>query len=77
MIKAYQRERISFIKPSQEEINRIKEMGIIPITGNFIERGWQGKRLLHKLDTIRHDPIRVRKALMKIFEEGGRGRRSK
>jgi uncharacterized cofD-like protein len=69
MIRAYQKDRISFITPTEEEIERIRDMGIKPVLGKFIERGWKGKRSLPKLDTIRHDPMKVRRALLKIYEE--------
>jgi uncharacterized cofD-like protein len=75
MVRAYQQDMLSFITPAPEEITRIREMGINPVLGDFIERGWKGKRSLHKVDTIRHDPMKVRKALMKIYEERGKGRR--
>jgi uncharacterized cofD-like protein len=77
MIRAYQRDMISFIIPTEEEIKKIKEMGIKPILSDFIERGWKGKRSLPKLDTIRHDPLRVRAALMRIYREGVKGPRRK
>ena len=75
MVRAYQREMVSFIAPAQEEVKRIKEMGIKPVLGDFIEEGWKGMRSLHKLDTIWHDPMKVRRALMKIYEEGVKGQR--
>jgi len=69
MVRAYQQDMVSFLTPAPEEITRIREMGITPVLGDFIERGWKGKRSLHKIDTIRHDPMKVRRALMKIYEE--------
>lgn len=69
MVRTYQKEKIFFILPNKEEILKIEKMGIKLILDNFIERGWQSKRMLHKLDTIRHDPRKVRKALLKVYKE--------
>ena len=67
MLKVCRDEMISFILPTKAELLTLSEMGIEPITGDFIERGWKGKRSLHKVDTIRHDPVKVRKALLGVY----------
>jgi conserved hypothetical protein, cofD-related len=66
MVKAYQRDNVRLILPTAQEIKKIKAAGIIPIVTDLIEEEWTGKRRLHKLDTIRHSPQKVRKALLKI-----------
>jgi uncharacterized cofD-like protein len=67
MVKAYQRDNVRLIVPTPKEIKKIKAAGIIPIATDLIEEDWTGKRNLHKLDTIRHSPQKVRKALLKIY----------
>jgi conserved hypothetical protein, cofD-related len=66
IVKAYQRDNIRLILPFPHEIKKIKTAGSIPMVTDLIEENWTGKRNLHKLDTIRHSPQKVRKALLKI-----------
>jgi len=56
---------------TSEEIRRVKALGPTPVVGNFVEEGWQEKRALHKLDTIRHDPHKVATALQGLVKHGG------
>jgi hypothetical protein len=44
----------------------------MPVVGDFVEDDWRGKRSLHKLDTIRHDPRKVSTALKNLVASGGR-----
>ncbi len=66
VVKAYRQDNIRLILPAPQEIKKIKTAGIIPIVMDLIEENWTEKRKLHKLDTIRHNPQKVRKALLKI-----------
>ena len=63
VIEAYRWDDVHFMPVTPEEIRRVKALGSTPVVGNFVEEGWQGKRALHKLDTIRHDPHKVAAAL--------------
>ena len=72
MIEAYRRDDVHFMPVTPEEIRRVKALGPIPVVGNFVEEGWRGKRALHKLDTIRHDPHKVATALRGLIMERGR-----
>ncbi len=67
MIAAYRQDNVHFIPVTPEEIRRIKALGPTPIVGNFVEQDWRGKRSLHKLDTIRHDPHKVATALQALL----------
>jgi len=67
IVKAYQRDNIRLILPFPHEIKKIKTAGSIPMVTDLIEENWTGKRNLHKLDSIRHSPQKVRKALLKIW----------
>lgn len=66
MVEAYRQDDVHFMPVTPEEIRRVKALGAIPVVGNFIEEGWQGKRALHKLDTIRHDPHKVATTLQTL-----------
>ena len=66
VVKAYQRDNVRLILPTPQEIKKIKTAGISPVVTDLIEENWTGKRNLHKVDTIRHSPQKVRKALLKI-----------
>ncbi len=69
VVKAYQRDNVRLILPTPQEIEKIKTAGIIPMVTDLIEENWTGKRKLHKLDTIRHSPQKVRKALREIYKQ--------
>jgi len=69
VVKAYQRDNVRLILPTPQEIEKIKTAGITPVVTDLIEENWTGKRKLHKLDTIRHSPQKVRKALRKIYKQ--------
>ena len=69
MIAAYRNEDVRFMAVTPEEIHRVKSLGPTLVTGDFIEDEWQGKRQLHKLDTIRHHPRKVASALQAMIAE--------
>ena len=65
-------ENIQFMSVTPEEIRRVKALGPMPVVGDFVEDDWRGKRSLHKLDTIRHDPRKVATALKNLVVSDGR-----
>lgn len=69
MLAAYRRDEVHFMPVTPEEIRQVKALGSIPVVGNFVEEGWRGRRALHKLDTIRHDPHKVATALQSLVAE--------
>lgn len=69
MLAAYRRDEVHFMPVTPEEIRQVRALGPIPVVGNFVEEGWRGKRTLHKLDTIRHDPQKVATALQTLISE--------
>ncbi len=71
MLAAYREDEVHFMPVTPEEVRRVRTLGPIPVVGNFVEEGWQGKRRLHKLDTIRHDPHKVAMALQALTADGG------
>jgi uncharacterized cofD-like protein len=66
MIAAYREDNVHFMSVTAADIERLRRLGPLPILGNFMETGWQGKRALHKLDTIRHDPHKVATVLQTL-----------
>jgi uncharacterized cofD-like protein len=71
VIKAYRVDDVHFMPVTPDVIRRVKQQGPIPVVGNFVEDGWAGKRVLHKLDTIRHDARKVATALKGLVTGGG------
>jgi len=69
MIAAYRQDDVHFMPVTPEEIRRVKALGPTPVVGNFVEEDWRGKRALHKLDTIRHDPHKVATTLQSLVGE--------
>jgi uncharacterized cofD-like protein len=67
VIDAYGQDHVHFMPVTGAEIERLRRLGPLPIVGNFVEADWQGKRALHKLDTIRHDPRKVATALQTLI----------
>jgi uncharacterized cofD-like protein len=65
-IAAYEADGVSFMPVTPDEIRRVEELGPNPVVGDFVETEWRGKRSLHKLDTIRHDPHKVATALQSL-----------
>lgn len=69
MIAAYRKDNVHFMPVTPEEIRRVKSLGPTPVVGDFVEEEWQGKRQLHKLDTIRHHPRKVATALQAMIPD--------
>ncbi len=69
MLAAYRRDEVHYMPVTPEEIRQVKALGSIPVVGNFVEEDWRGKRTLHKLDTIRHDPHKVATALQALVTD--------
>lgn len=67
MIDTYRQDGVHFMPVTGAEIERLRQLGPLPILGNFVETDWQGKRMLHKLDTIRHDPHKVAAVLQGLI----------
>jgi len=67
MEEVYCGDSIFPLLPAAGEIQKIKSLGCIPIAADLIEEDWAGKRKTHKLDSIRHDPRKVRTVLMAVY----------
>lgn len=66
MEEAYRKDNIFPLLPAADELRKIKALGSIPIAADLIEEDWRGKRIMHKLDSIRHDPQKVRQVLLAV-----------
>src|SRR5437879_9095540 len=65
----YAEKGLGLLDPTAEELDRIRELGVRPVTAAIIDK-WSGPRdLWLKQDTIRHDPERVARALVDLVEQ--------
>ena len=67
MEEAYRKDGVFPILLAPDELEKINTFGSIPIATDLIEEEWAGKRKMHKLDSIRHDPRKVSAVLMSIY----------
>src|SRR5437867_13045532 len=69
-LRAHYPERgLVYLEPSAEELAKIVDLGVRPVTAPVIDK-WSGPRdLWLKQDTIRHDAARVAAALVRLVEE--------
>ena len=69
-LRAHYAERgLVYLEPSAEELAKIVDLGVRPVTAPVIDK-WSGPRdLWLKQDTIRHDAARVADALVRLVEE--------
>lgn len=72
VVEAYRRDNVHPVLPTASEVEEIRRLGCTPVLADLIEERWAGKRMLHKLDTIRHDPVKVRKTLLNIMSSFAR-----
>ena len=68
----YAQQGLVYMEPTALEMERIRGMGVRPVTAPIIDK-WTGPRdLWLKQDTIRHDAERVARALITLVDEGRR-----
>src|SRR5207245_4312220 len=69
-LRAHYAERgLVYLEPTADELAKIAELGVRPVTAPVIDK-WSGPRdLWLKQDTIRHDAARVATALVKLVAE--------
>jgi len=68
----YAQQGLVYMEPTAIELERIRELGVRPVTAPVIDK-WTGPRdLWLKQDTIRHDAERVARALVALVDEGRR-----
>jgi uncharacterized cofD-like protein len=65
--EAYRQDNVYPLLPTASEEAEIRRLGCLPVAADLIEEEWTGKRMLHKVDTIRHDPAKVGQVLLKIM----------
>jgi uncharacterized cofD-like protein len=66
MREAYEGIGLSLLLPAEEDLRAIESMGIRVLTMPLLEQPRPQPRRLHKVDTIRHDPAKLRAALDKL-----------
>lgn len=65
----YAEQGLAYLEPSAIELERIRALGVRPVTAPVIDK-WSGPRdLWLKQDTIRHDAERVARALVALVDE--------
>ena len=68
----YAQQGLVYMEPTAIELERIRALGVRPVTAPVIDK-WTGPRdLWLKQDTIRHDAERVARALVALVDEGRR-----
>ncbi len=68
----YAEHGLEYMEPTAIELERIRALGVRPVTGPVIDK-WSGPRdLWLKQDTIRHDAERVARALVSLLDRGAR-----
>ena len=68
----YAQQGLVYMEPTALELERIRGLGVRPVTAPVIDK-WTGPRdLWLKQDTIRHDAERVARALVSLVDEGRR-----
>jgi uncharacterized cofD-like protein len=75
MLRAYNDIGLEWISPSEEDIVWLEGSGIETVRRDLTESRWSGVRSLHKIDTIRHDPVKLGAALEALQTSTGRGTR--
>jgi uncharacterized cofD-like protein len=67
MLSAYRADDVHYMPVTTDQIETIRALGPVAVAGDLVEEAWEGKRALHKLDTIRHDPAKVAEALRSLL----------
>jgi uncharacterized cofD-like protein len=70
---SYESLGIAPLEVSQGDLQSIVSMGIKPFTARLLEDPPTRPRALHKRDTLRHDPVRLRRALDELMKAFGWG----
>jgi uncharacterized cofD-like protein len=65
----YAEKGLVYLEPTADELAKIAEQGVRPVTAPVIDK-WAGPRdLWLKQDTIRHDPARLATALLRLADD--------
>jgi uncharacterized cofD-like protein len=67
VLEAHEAQGVSLVLPTEEDLRAIEAMGIRTMPAPLLEEGSSGPRVLHKVDTIRHDPKKLRVALEELL----------
>ena len=63
----YEQLGLRYLEPSPDELERIRAMGVEPVLAPMIDKWSAPRELWRKLDTIRHHPVRVADALLRLY----------
>ena len=65
----YARQGLVYLEPSEDELARIRKLGVDPVLAPVIDKWSAPRELWKKFDTIRHHPDRVADALLRLYAE--------
>lgn len=65
----YRSDGVHLLRPTDEEIRTIAELGVMPLVRDFAEVVEKKRTLWNKVDTIRHDPALLGKVLREIADD--------
>ena len=65
----YARQGLVYLEPSEDELARIRTLGVEPVLAPVIDKWSAPRELWKKFDTIRHHPDRVADALLRLYAE--------
>lgn len=65
----YARQGLVYLEPSEDELARIRKLGVEPVLAPVIDKWSAPRELWKKFDTIRHHPDRVADALLRLYAE--------
>lgn len=68
VVARYEAQGLRVLRPGDDEIARVAELGVRPIVRDLAERAGETRELWNKLDTIRHDPAALGAALGELLE---------
>lgn len=59
---------VQIMPASNSEIERIRQCGVTPVLGHYVETADEGRVLWNKQDSVRHDPNKIAHALVDLLE---------
>jgi uncharacterized cofD-like protein len=71
MLQAYNEIGLQWVAPTEAEISWLRSVGVEVVQHDLTESQWTGVRSLHKVDTIRHDPAKLRGVIEGLLREDG------
>ncbi len=71
LLAQYAADGVYLVQPYQDEIDRITDLGVFPLVGDYVEPTECKRTLWNKQDTIRHNTALLGEALWKVAQNHG------